>query len=60
MAQHMPKPYKFPSLDSCKKRFLWPYNYKEVDLALLPVTGLVVQVGDAEKFGMECFLHDTL
>ena len=44
----MPKPRKFPSLDSCQKRFLW--THKEVDLAPHPVVGLVLQVGDAEKF----------
>ena len=44
----MPKPCKFPSLDSCSKRFLW--TYKEDDLALCPVVDLVLQVGDAEKF----------
>ena len=35
-------------LDSCQKRFL--YTQKEVDLAPHPVVGLVLQVGDAEKF----------
>ena len=44
----MYKPYKFLSLDSCQKRFLW--THKEVDRALLPVVGLVLQVGDVEKF----------
>ena len=44
----MPEPYKFLSLDSCQKRFLW--ILKEVNLALHPVVGLVLQVGDAEKF----------
>ena len=48
MACDMPKPYKFSSLDSCQKRFLW--THKEVDLAPQPVVGLVLQVGDAEKF----------
>ena len=43
----MPKPYKFPFLDSCKKRFSQTHN--EVDLALRPVVGLVLQVEDAEK-----------
>ena len=38
----------FPSLDSWQKRFLW--THKEVDLAPHPVVGLVLQVGDAEKF----------
>ena len=38
------------SLDSCKKRFLW--THKEVELAphAHPIIGLVLQVGDAEKF----------
>ena len=44
----MPKPCHFPSLDSCQKRFLWAH--KEVGLALYPVIGLVLQVGDSEKF----------
>ena len=48
MACDMSKPCKYPSLDSCQKRFLW--IHKEVDLAPHPVIGLVFQVGDAEKF----------
>ena len=44
----MLEPCKFPSLESCQKRFLW--IHKEVDLAPHPVVGLVLQVGDAEKF----------
>ena len=48
MAYDMPRPCKFPSLDSCQKRF--PWTHKEVDLALHPVVGLVLQVGDMEKF----------
>ena len=48
VAYDMPKPCKFPSLDSCQKWFQW--TQKEVDLALHPVVGLVLQVGDAEKF----------
>ena len=43
----MPEPGKFPSLDSCHKRFLWAH--KEVDLDLHLVTGLVLQVGSVEK-----------
>ena len=43
----MPKPCKFPFLDSCQKKFLW--THKGVALAPHPVAGLVVQVGDAEK-----------
>ena len=39
---------EFPSLDSCQQRFLW--THKEVDPALHPVIGPVLQVGDAEKF----------
>ena len=45
------EPSKFPSLDSCQKRFLC--TQKEVDLAPLPVFGLVLQAGDAEKFPQE-------
>ena len=48
VACDMPEPFKLPSLDSCQKRFLW--TNKGVDLALHPVVGLVLQVGDAEKF----------
>ena len=48
MACDIFKPCKFPSLDSCQKRFL--RTHKEVDLALHPVIGLVLQVGNAEKF----------
>ena len=43
----MPEPCKFLSLDSCQQRFLW--THKEVDLAMHPVVGLVLQLGDAEK-----------
>ena len=35
VACDMPEPCKFPSLDSCQKRFLW--THKEVDLAPHPV-----------------------
>ena len=48
MVCDMPEPCKFPSLDSCQKRFLW--TNKGVDLAPHQVVGLVLQVGDAEKF----------
>ena len=48
VACDIPEPYEFPSFDSCQKRFLC--TYKEVDLAPHPVVGLVLQVGDAEKF----------
>ena len=44
----MPKPCKFPSLDSCQKSLCG--LSKEVDLVLHPVIGLVLQVADAEKF----------
>ena len=46
MACDMPEPYKFPSLDSCQKRFL--QTHEEVNLAPHPVVGLVLQVGDTE------------
>ena len=45
MACDMPETCKFPSLDSCQKRFLW--THKEADLALHPVVGLELQIGDA-------------
>ena len=48
MASDMLKPCKFPSSDSCQKRFLW--THKEVVIAPHPVVCLVLQVGDAEKF----------
>ena len=48
MACDMPKPSKFPSLDSRQKRFLGTHS--KVDLAPHPVVGLVLQVGDTEKF----------
>ena len=44
----MLKACKFPSLDSCQKRFLW--THKGVDLAPHLVIGLVPQVGNMEKF----------
>ena len=44
----MPEPRKFPSLDSCQKRFLW--THKEFGLAPHPVVGLVLQVGNVEVF----------
>ena len=48
MACDMPEPCKFPSLDSCQKRFLG--THKEVDLSPHPVVGLVIQEGDAVEF----------
>ena len=48
IACDMPEPSKFPSLDSCQKRFL--RTHEAVDLAPHPVVGLVPQVGNAEKF----------
>ena len=48
VACDMPEPCKFPSLDSCQERFLW--THKGVALTPHPVVGLVLQVGDAEKF----------
>ena len=43
-----PKPWRFPFLDSCRKRFLW--TSKEVDLAPHSVVGLVLHVGEPEMF----------
>ena len=48
MTCDMPKACKFLSLDSCQKRFLC--THKEADLAPHPVIGLVLQVGNTEKF----------
>ena len=42
------EPCKFPSVASCQKRFPWTPTI--VDLAPHPVGGLLLQVGDAEKF----------
>ena len=39
---------KPPSLDSCQKKFLW--THKEIDLAPHLIAGLVLQIGDTEKF----------
>ena len=47
MACDMSEPCKFPSLNSCQKRFL--LTHKEVDLAPYPMTGLVLREEDAEK-----------
>ena len=48
MACDILQPCKSPSPDSCQKSFLW--TDEEVDLAPHPDVGLVLQVGDAEKF----------
>ena len=48
MKHDMLEPCKCPFLDSCQKIFLW--THKEVDLASHEVTGLVLQVGDTERF----------
>ena len=48
VACDMPEPCKCPSLGRCQKRFL--RTHKGVDLAPHPVVGLVLQVGNAEKF----------
>ena len=48
MACDMPELCKFPSINSCQKRFLW--IHMEVGLAPHPEIGLMLQVGDAEKF----------
>ena len=48
VACDMPEPCEFSFPDSCQKRFLW--TNKEIDLAPHPVVGLVLQVGDSEKF----------
>ena len=48
VACDLPEPCKFPSLDNCQKRFLW--THRELDFAPHSVVGLVLQVGDTEKF----------
>ena len=47
VACDMPEPRKFPSLVSCRKRFL--QTHEEVNLAPHPVVGLVLHLGDAVK-----------
>ena len=42
VACDMPEPCKFPSLESCQKRFSW--THKEVYLAPQPDVGLVLYV----------------
>ena len=53
MVCNMHEPCKFLFLDSCQKSFLW--THKEVDFALHPVTGLVLQV--ALLADTKTFLH---
>ena len=48
MARDISEPCKFPFHDSSQRRILW--THKGVDLAPHPVVGLVLQVGNAEKF----------
>ena len=48
MACDMPKTCRFSSLDRCQWSFLC--SHKGDNLAPLEVVGLVVQIGDAEKF----------
>ena len=48
MACDKPKPSKFLSFDSCKKRFLWAHE--EVDLVPHQAFGLSFQVGDVKMF----------
>ena len=48
MACDMPAPCKVPSLDSRQKRFLW--THKKVDLAPHTAVGLLLRVGNTEKF----------
>ena len=47
----MPTPSKFPSLDSCQKKFLW--THKGAALAPHLVVGLLLQVGDTIALGLE-------
>ena len=48
MACDMSEPCKFPSPNNCQKKF--PWTHKEVDLAPHLDIGLVLKVGDTEKF----------
>ena len=47
VACDMPEPCKFPSSDSCQKRFLW--THKKVDHARTQSLVFVFQIKDAEK-----------
>ena len=44
VACDLPEPCKFPSLDSCQKKFLW--THKKTDLVPHPFICLVLQLGD--------------
>ena len=55
MVCDMQEPSKFLFLDSCQKRFLW--THKEVDLALHPVIGPLLQVKGAKKFPQSLGFH---
>ena len=48
VACDMPEPCKFPSLNSCQRRFLW--THEEVDHTPHPVVGRVLQARRTEKF----------
>ena len=48
VACHMSESCESPSLDSCQMSLLWAH--KQVDLTPRPAAGLVLQVGDTEKF----------
>ena len=48
MARDMPEPYTYPPRGTCQERHLW--TRKEFEVALHPVVGLELRVGDAEKF----------
>ena len=58
VACSIPYPCEFPSLDSCQKRFLWAHE--ELELARHPVVGLVLLLGDAEKFPETVCLESML
>ena len=48
VARDMPEPYTYPPRGTCQERLLW--THKEFEVALHPVVGLELRVGDAEKF----------
>ena len=54
VARDMPAPFEFPSIDSCRKRFLW--THKEVDLAPYHLVGLVLQVFLRRLVSKACIL----
>ena len=55
VACEMPEPRKIPSLDSCRKRFMW--TDKEADFALHTVVGLFFITVTLRGAGRACWLE---